>query len=164
MIVIVFGLPGSGKSYFASRLSEALGAKYISSDRLRRALFPVREYSLEEKKAVYDKMANLSKAAILQKEDVVLDGTFYRKDIRNSLWKELKGYGTLHIIEVIASEPIVQQRLLRPREYSEADYGVYLKVKSQWQPFRAPHLTLQSTNENIKEMLKHALTHIKRQK
>lgn len=36
MIFIVFGLPGSGKSYFASHLAEMKNAQYINFDRLER--------------------------------------------------------------------------------------------------------------------------------
>ena len=38
MVVIVFGLPGSGKSYFASRLAGIISADYINSDRVRREI------------------------------------------------------------------------------------------------------------------------------
>ncbi|MBL0741046.1 AAA family ATPase [Chryseolinea lacunae] len=34
-LVPVVGLPGSGKSFFASRFAEALGAVYLSSDVMR---------------------------------------------------------------------------------------------------------------------------------
>jgi predicted kinase len=45
MTVIVFGLPGSGKSYFATRLAELLNASYISSDQLRMQLYAKRTYT-----------------------------------------------------------------------------------------------------------------------
>ena len=58
MIVIVFGLPGSGKSYFASRFAKVINAGYINSDMIRKEIFEKREYSDQEKKAVYDKCLN----------------------------------------------------------------------------------------------------------
>ena len=33
MIIIVLGLPGSGKTYFASRFAKLIHADYINSDR-----------------------------------------------------------------------------------------------------------------------------------
>ena len=56
MVVIVFGLPGSGKSYFASRLAKKLEADYISSDQVRKKLFTRPDYSEEGKKQVYKKL------------------------------------------------------------------------------------------------------------
>ena len=52
MIVIVMGLPGSGKSYFASRLAAAIHATYISSDKVRKILIARRTYLEKEKELV----------------------------------------------------------------------------------------------------------------
>ena len=83
MIIIVFGLPGSGKSYFASKLAKRLEAKYVSSDVVRKQLFTVRKYTGEEKTKVYDVMNKEMKEAIQQGKDIVLDATFYKGRIRN---------------------------------------------------------------------------------
>lgn len=39
MIVIVLGLPGSGKSYFAARFAELIHADHVNSDRVRKSMF-----------------------------------------------------------------------------------------------------------------------------
>jgi predicted kinase len=80
MIVIVFGLPGSGKSYFASRLAKAINARYVNSDKVRKENFEKRIYSDQEKKAVYDKMLEQMKESVKQKKNLVLDATFHKKD------------------------------------------------------------------------------------
>ena len=49
MIVIVFGLPGSGKSYFASHLASMINADYINSDKVRRTMFDTRTYQKRKK-------------------------------------------------------------------------------------------------------------------
>ena len=56
MIVIVFGLPGSGKSFFACRFAAMINADYINSDRVRKKLFVSRTYLIKEKLAVYNEM------------------------------------------------------------------------------------------------------------
>lgn len=73
MIIIVFGLPGSGKSYFASRLAKMINAGYVSSDKVRKELFKESVYSEQEKRAVYDKMLQQMEQAIQQKNNLVLD-------------------------------------------------------------------------------------------
>jgi len=35
MIIVVTGLPGSGKSYFAQQLAPLMDAEYINSDKVR---------------------------------------------------------------------------------------------------------------------------------
>ena len=158
-IVIVLGLPGSGKSYFASRLAEMLNAEYVNSDRLRKELFPKRTYSKSEKAQVYDALLKKMQTAIAQKNYVVLDATFHNRAIR----EPFIGSGEDHIvfIEVQADETIIRERLQEDRPYSEADLTVYKLIKRQWEPLKRPHLTLRSTNDNIDAMLKRALQYLK---
>ena len=76
MIVIVFGLPGSGKSYFASHLASAINAEYLNSDQVRRTMFDRSTYSKKEKLAVYNEMLAQTRQAVSQKKNLVLDATF----------------------------------------------------------------------------------------
>jgi len=75
-------LPGSGKSYFAYRLADMTKANYISSDQLRKNLFPERTYSEKEKLLVYAEMLSQMKEHIRQNKNLVFDGTFYTNAIR----------------------------------------------------------------------------------
>lgn len=156
--VIVFGLPGSGKSYFAERLAEILGAYYVNSDRLRKKLFPKRSYSEEEKEKVYDAMLKTMENAISEGKNVVLDATFHRNSTRN-LFME-KARDTLFFIEVYAHEDIIEERLKKSRPFSEADFKVHKLIREQWQPLKVPHLILESTNENIDGMLQKATQYL----
>ena len=56
VLVIVFGLPGSGKSFFALQLAHMLKAKYINSDIVRMGALVKRTYSEKEKQVVYNNM------------------------------------------------------------------------------------------------------------
>lgn len=156
MIVIVFGLPGSGKSYFASRLAEMLNAEYINSDSLRFQMFSKRTYSKKEKLTVYDKMLTQLKEAVNANKDLVLDATFYKEDIRKKFQDEVTGKGNIAFIEVKADEEVIQKRLSKPRVNSEADVAAYNKIKKQWEPLLEAHLILQSEEDNIGEMLSKA--------
>ncbi|NEN25799.1 AAA family ATPase [Cryomorpha ignava] len=158
MIVIVFGLPGSGKSYFASRLADRIHAGYVNSDRVRKELFEKSDYSKEEKKAVYEKMLKVMKGAMEQNNDLVLDATFHEKETRDLFINEAKGTATVFFIEVKADEEIIKERLKKERPYSEADYEVYRMISQKNEPLSEPHLILQSTNDNIDEMLEKAVT------
>ena len=157
-IVIVFGLPGSGKSYFASRLAEMLGADYVNSDRLRKELIPIRTYSEEEKDKVYDAMLKKMEEAIAQGKNLVLDATFNKNETRKVFMK--KARGNLFFVEVYANEHIIIERLKKSRPYSDADFKIHKLVRQQWEPMEAPHLTLESTNENINAMLQRAVQYL----
>ena len=153
MIVIVFGLPGSGKSYFASHLASMINADYINSDKVRRTMFDIRTYSIKEKLSVYHEMLTQMKEVVKQNKNVVLDATFYNNDIRKKSLDEAIGAGSIFFIEVKAEESVIRKRLQEKRVDSEADFEVYKKIKKQWKPLHEDHLILQSTNDNINEML-----------
>ncbi len=156
MIVIVFGLPGSGKSYFASRFANVINAEYINSDRVRKEMFQKRVYSDDEKKAVYNKMLEQMKESIKQKKDLVLDGTFHKKNIREIFVEEMKGHGGILFIEIKADENIIRERLKKERPYSEANFEIYQLISRQNESLAEPHLILKSTDDNIDEMISKA--------
>lgn len=161
MIIIVFGLPGSGKSFFASRLAEKIGAKYVNSDRVRKELFTVRNYSEKEKGMVYDKMLQEMKEAAEENKHLILDATFHKKETRKLFTDQWKGEGEIKFIEVQADEEIIRERLQKEREFSDADFEVYKLIRGQNEPLAESHLILQSTNENIHEMIEKAVQYLK---
>jgi predicted kinase len=150
--VFVVGLPGCGKSYFAKRLAEMLHAVYINSDMVRQEIISKKTYTEEEKLLVYDAMLARMKKAFKQQKNVILDATFYRNDIRKKFISEAETNENV-FIEVIADDAIISERLQKTRADSDADIEVYKKVKQQWEPLHQRHLVLQSTNDNINEML-----------
>lgn len=159
MIVMVSGLPGSGKSYFAERLAKALDAEYLSSDRLRKELFSQRTYSDSEKSAVYVEMLKKMKTAIAENRNVVLDATFHKKSRRNLF--SIHSTEQIHVIKVYADKEIIRERLRKPRTDSDADYRVHQLIEQEWEPITQEHLQLQSTNDNIDQMIGKALKYLK---
>ena len=160
MIVIVFGLPGSGKSYFASRLAAMIHADYINSDKLRRMMIDKRTYTANEKLAVYDEMLKQAMEARKKHTNIVLDATFYKNAIRKIFIDGVENGGGIIFIEVRAEESLIRERLKKPRKFSEADVEVYEKIKIQWEPLNKEHLILHSTNDNISKMLEQATNYL----
>jgi predicted kinase len=161
MVIIVFGLPGSGKSYFASRLAKQLGAVYINSDELRQQLITERKYTDAEKILVYDEMLAAMTGAIQENKTVVLDATFYKQALKNRFELTAKSFNRrVFFIQVTAAEDIIEERVKRPRAHSEADFNVYLKLKKMAEPLLTDHLVLHSTDSNISSMLQTAAAYI----
>ncbi len=156
--MIVMGLPGSGKSYFAEKLAGKMEAEYISSDRVREELFEKRTYSKAEKARVYEEMLKRTELAISHNKPVVLDATFYEEETRDMFLKNL-GIQTF-IIEIRASESLIKERLKKNRLYSEADFEVYQMIRNKWIEVKQPHLVLESTDDNIDDMLNKALEYL----
>lgn len=163
MIIMVLGLPGSGKSYFAARLAKMMGADYVNSDRLRKEMFQVRTYSEQEKAVVYNAMLEKMKEAVRQNRSLVLDATFHDDETRKPFIQEMKQKGRICFIEVTADENLIRHRLKKERAYSEADFEVYKLIRSQWEPLNEPRLLLKSTDENIDSMLQKAAEYLKQE-
>lgn len=158
MVVIVFGLPGSGKSYFASRLAKQLRADYVNSDQVRIDMVKQRQYTEEERMAVYDKLFERAQDAIQKKTNLVIDATFFRQDLRQRFVDEMPQ--SLYFIEIVADKKVAKKRLSKLRPFSEADFEVYKIFKKSWEPMKNRHLVLESTDDNIGEMIAKARLYI----
>lgn len=154
MIIIVSGLPGSGKSFFADKLARLLQAEYLSSDRIRKELKKSGQYTFSDKLAVYLAMAERARKAVRENKTVIVDATFYHHTMRD-FFKQLAKEEAVTILFILVetTEEIVKKRLKGPRIESEADYGVYMNIKEQFEAYDFPHLTLFSSNDNIDDML-----------
>ncbi|HVU57950.1 MAG TPA: ATP-binding protein [Puia sp.] len=160
MVVLVMGLPGSGKSYFAVQLALWMGAAYISSDKVRSMIVETATYSDMEKWMVYDEMLRLALREAKDGRDVVLDATFYTRALRIAFSQALESMGRVALIEVVAEETLIRERLKRPRMDSDANFEVYMEIKELWEPLSEPHLILRSTDENIDNLMDQAMGYI----
>jgi len=162
MLIIVCGLPGSGKTVFAKKLAEGIGAACISSDSVRMDNIPKRTYSREEKDRVYEIMAEEARAAIKEGEEVVLDATFYLEKYRQMM-REIPGGAGLRIIECVLDEWLLRKRMENRKAEdtdSEADFEVYLKVKAEYEAIAEKHLVI-NTDKPLKENLEKAIEWIR---
>ncbi|GCC50360.1 hypothetical protein SanaruYs_05750 [Chryseotalea sanaruensis] len=160
-IIIVSGLPGSGKSYFAEKLAAALDFIYINSDQVRHQLQAISRYTFEDKLLVYKEMLQKTKHAIEENRNVIVDATFYHHTMREMFVRlAYANRASIWVIEVIADENIIRERLQKPRMYSEADYSVYEKIRDDFEEITMPHITLQSTNNNLEAMIETAKNYI----
>lgn len=162
MIIVVFGLPGTGKSYFASQLADRLMAAYLSTDEIRKQIIPDPEYTPEEKLRVYEEVVDQMLTISPHYAYSVIDGTFFLASLRKLIRNEAKRAGfKVTFIEVTADEELVRQRLRKSRENSDADFTVYQRIKDSFEPFREEHLILRSSDENLADMINEALIFIK---
>jgi len=161
MVILVFGLPGSGKTTLAAELAGRLKALYLSSDRVRKEMIRDVSYTPEEKLAVYERMVELATEAVVRRDDdVVVDATFHREDERRLFRKLLSDRTAMYVIEIRAKEELIRERLEAPREDSDADFAVYEKISAEWEPEFDEHLVLWSERNNLEELVHEAMDYM----
>src|SRR4051812_38861789 len=85
-LVVMVGAPGSGKSYLAVQLAEALGARLIQTDVVRKQLFPTPKYLPSEAAAVYAHCHDRIREGLAEGARVVFDGTNLWERRRRTLY------------------------------------------------------------------------------
>ena len=161
MIIIVFGLPGTGKTTFAKGLSRLLGAAHINSDQVRHASRKRGMYDFNVKQQVYEEMFDLMERALESRDTVVLDATFFKESLRNRVLQHPCACHTLVVfIEITADEAEIAGRSSHKRRYSETDRAVQEGVKRDFEPMEMDHLVLDSSAYSLEQMLEQALSYL----
>ena len=154
MIILIGGLPGSGKTFFAKLLAQHLQAQHINSDTIRKEVGKWHRYDPGSKAAVYQAMKEKMKAEAAPGKTVIVDSTFYKKEIRDGFFSAAAEIGEPVIyIEIKASEKTIRERISKPRADSQADFEVYKKLKEELEPVEEEHLVLQSDELSPQQML-----------
>lgn len=153
-VFIVTGLPGTGKSTLAKALEEAFAAEHLSTDRIRTETGLRGQYGEAAKEAIYVIMLQEADSFLAMNKGIVLDGTFYLQKHRDAFDKMAHKWAIDPVwIEVKADEAIIRERMSKKREFSEANYDVYLDIKDIWEPMTGDHIVLWSDRMPTKEMI-----------
>ncbi|MEZ4931816.1 MAG: AAA family ATPase [Saprospiraceae bacterium] len=161
-LILVVGLPGTGKTTFARALSTAIGARHLNSDIIRHDAGERGHYDMASKAAIYDEMLNRTESFLKNRQPVVIDATFYKNIFRKPYQLLGEKYDVdVKWIEIKADEEIIKERVNKKREYSEADFEVYKKIKEDYEPLEMPHLILWSGLLTVEEMVFRAKEYLK---
>ena len=80
ILIVIFGLPGTGKTTFATLLSNQLGIKHFNTDIIRSLSGKSQQYDEENKAFIYDEMLSLTRLEFEKGKSVIVDATFYKKN------------------------------------------------------------------------------------
>jgi predicted kinase len=162
ILIVIFGLPGTGKTTFATVLSNQLGIKHFNTDILRSLSGKSQQYNEENKAFIYDEILHLTRLEFEKGKSVIVDATFYKKKLRERFKVLAQEYDvTMKWIEVCAGEEVVKKRVSKKRRYSEADYAVYQMIKSQFEPIQEKYIQLFSGQEEMPDLIEKAIKFIK---
>lgn len=135
-LVVVSGLPGTGKSYFCRQLASRYPLAILESDALRKVLFPAPAYQEEESTRLFKAIYSLIDELLSRGISAALDATNLEEKNRERLYSIAEKAGArLIVVQVEAAPSLVKQRLeqrARSKERldsSEAGWDVYEKMR-----------------------------------
>jgi adenylylsulfate kinase len=150
MIVVMAGLPGTGKSTLARALAEETGGIVLNKDILRADLFPATfvEYSAEQDDFVQDLMQRTAEYLLGRSPGltVFFDGrTFSRAYQIARVIEMAKKLGTpWRIIECVCPERVARRRIERARKHPAKNrtFALYLKIRDSFEAIEYPKLVV----------------------
>ncbi|MEL7250893.1 MAG: ATP-binding protein [Bacteroidota bacterium] len=161
-LILITGLPGTGKTTFARALAGEMGLPHYNTDNTRNALGLRGKYDPATKELVYQRLLELTKEQLQHGDSVVVDATFYTPVLRQpfiDLANELEV--PARWIELEASEEVIRTRVSFKRPDSEADFSVYLDLKEQYTAPSCPHLKMRSDELLLADMVKRAKSYLR---
>lgn len=169
MVVVLMGLPGTGKSTLARALAAALNGVVLSKDDIRAAAFPepVRDYSAEQDDLAMEMLYQAAES-ILRRfpgTPVILDGRTFTQEkhiVRVLAWaasvKTAKRF-----IECVCDDETARDRLAQHHaSAANRNFDLYLRLKAEADPIRLDRLVIDTANENLQEAVNRATAYIRR--
>jgi|SRR5215471_6085057 len=166
MIILMAGLPGTGKSALARELTHATDGCVVSKDEIRAALFQPEdiEYSTAQDDFCMEIMLQAARYLVAKApaRKIFLDGRTFSR--RYQIDRVLKVAVELNqrwvILECICSEETARKRLdVEPDSSHPAknrSFGLYLDVKRRFEPIMLPK-TVISTDEPLEIAIQTAM-------
>jgi predicted kinase len=170
LIILMAGLPATGKSTVAQALASALPGVILNKDRARTALFPPSEidYSVSQDDLVMDILRQAT-AYILRRDrskHVLIDGRPFAKRYQLEPWKTLAAEldVPVRIIECVCADEIARQRLASATARGDhvaanRDYAMYRRLKAGFEPIVDPKLVL-DTQQSLEQCVAAALAYL----
>ncbi len=153
-LIVVSGLPGTGKSYFCIRLAERLPFLILESDALRKALFSSPSYSQQESSRLFQATHLLIQRLLTKGIPIILDATNLSERHRERLYNIADRLGARLILVRVEAPPEVVRERLKVRqeganltEKSDADWEVYQRMKSTVQTIRRNHYAVDTSRD-----------------
>ncbi len=156
VLVLLSGLPGTGKSFLGRRLQLELSAVLVQSDFVRKLLFPRPTYEPAESAKVYDTCHEVVARFLARRLNVVMDATNLAESKREIFYRIAERAGaSLIIVRTIAPRAIILERLEHRTkgrdiaDISDADVSIYEKMRISEEPIRRKHIVVDTSRDVV---------------
>ena len=151
MLIIVRGLPGTGKSTVANLLSQLIDKSVVlRTDEVRKKLISKPTYTHEEKSLVYKVTLIIAEYLARLGYNIILDGTFFKKEYIELAKKSAK---KVIVVECQCKDETAISRLSRGERFSSDALKpeIFYKVKKEYENYPADIEV--NTDKNPSEIL-----------
>jgi predicted kinase len=173
MLIMLAGLPGTGKSAIAHELAQALSGVVLDKDQIRAALFPATHitYTTEQDDFCLNIMLETATYLLQQQptEPIILDGRTFSHTYQVQLVEQRAAHldVPLAIIECTCADETARQRLEQDMASGRhlagnRNYALYRAIKTRFEPIREPKLVV-STDHPLRDVIARCLTYIRKQ-
>ncbi|SRR5579864_6736503 len=168
MIILMAGLPATGKSTLARALAARCQGVVLDKDEIRSVLFPPAyvEYSTAQDDFCQSLMLETAAYLLARHPNlpVFVDGrTFSRSyQIQNALAAASRMSTPVRIIECVCAEDCARRRLEASRATHLAqnrDFDLYKKLQAEFEPIPEPKLVV-NTDERLEDCVAAALAYL----
>ncbi len=151
-LIVLSGLPGSGKSYFCRRLASRHPLACLESDALRKALFGQPTYSADESRRLFSACHLVLSRLLTRGVAAIFDATNLREVHRRQVYRIADDHkAKLILVHLQASSPVVHERLEarakgpRSQDLSDAGPEVYERMQRDVEPISRPHINVDTS-------------------
>lgn len=166
--IAVSGLPGTGKTYFCTKLVERLPLVILESDALRKVLFSPPSYSPSESSRLFQALHRLIEGLLKKGISLILDATNLSERYRERLYSIADRLDAkLVLVRVEAPPEVVYERLMDrqkgddPGNQSDADWEIYQRMQSSVQQINRNHYAV-DTSRDITPVLDKVVREVRR--
>jgi len=153
-LIVLSGLPGTGKSHFARQLAHQIPVLVVGSDRMRKALVPRPKYTRGEHGRVFDACHRLTEELLTEGYRVVFDATNLAEGFRQPLYQIAeRTEAPLTLVRFTAPGALVRHRLdaraagLSLDSHSDADWRIHCRLRPGEEPIQRHHLEVDSSRD-----------------
>ena len=165
MLILMAGLPGSGKSTLSRALAAGLGGTVLDKDAIRAGLFPAADIEYSTSQDDFCMAVMLKVAGYLFRKDrqrrIFLDGRTFSRAYQ---LKRATGYAEAigqpwRILECVCSEATARQRLAESPGHLAANrnFDLYLKIRARFEEITLSK-TVIDTDQLLEECVRIAKT------
>ena len=154
VLIVVSGLPGTGKTYFCKILAQRLPFIILESDALRKVLFSLPTYTAQESSRLFQAIHRLIEGLLKRGISLILDATNLSERYHKRLYNIADHLNArLILVRVEAPPDLVRERLQsrdenkNPEDNSDADWSVYKKMQPAVQKIQRKHYAADTSRD-----------------